>query len=298
MWKLSDWMLVRLLKSDATYSEKFKLLNQQMRWEVADHLRSANLQKVNKLHKPVRANRNFYTTRGKRILDIAISASALVIFSPIIAAVSLVTYFDLGRPVFFSQDRIGLSGEKFVITKIRTMRDELDENGKPLLGELRVTRVGRLIRKASLDELLNFWSILKGDMSVIGPRPLVPEYLDRFSFRHRQRLEVKPGLECPTLRASEQALTYEDQFENDCWYVENCSFDTDLKLLWRIVETAFDRRQNQSRSESSRGSFMGYDELGGVITTKNIPSWALDLVLSRHGMLHAEPHTRGNHGSK
>lgn len=274
-----------MLTLESSYTEKFAALNQRMRWEVADELRAAHLPLVDEIHRPVTPRRSFYTRYGKRALDIGISGTALLVFSPIIGGLCLVTLKDLGRPVLFTQDRPGQDGRIFRMIKLRTMRNAYDDQGKPLLGELRVTRTGRIIRRASLDELLNFWNILKGDMSLIGPRPLVPEYVGRFSRRHRQRLAVKPGLECPTPRPPKGPMTYDDQFENDCWYVENVSLKTDAWLLFRVAQTALDRRQNKSRGASSRGSFMGYDTSGKVITTKDLPAWALDRVLIRNGLM-------------
>lgn len=276
------------LSGDATYEEKFAALNQQMRWEVADELRVAYLDIVNQMHQPVSPRDTFYVRRGKRAIDVVVSGAALVATLPVNAVLFGVTLVDLGRPVLFFQRRIGKDGRPFELTKLRTMREAFDDQGRPLLGEKRVTRMGRVIRRASLDELLNFWSIFKGDMSLIGPRPLVPEYLARFSDRHNQRHAVKPGLECPQWVPLDRAATYEDQFENDVWYVENVSLRTDVKMMVRVVQTALDRRQNKARGSSSRGSFMGYGPDGEVITTNDLPTWAIDRVLRRHRLLAEE----------
>ncbi|MGJ5591051.1 sugar transferase [Micrococcus lylae] len=282
-----------MLTPDSSYEEKFSALNQRMRWEVADELRAANLDHVNRLHPVVEPRDTFYTRYGKRALDIGLSGGALLASSPVIGALCLVTLKDLGRPILFTQERPGRLGKKFRMVKLRTMRNAYDDQGKPLLGELRVTKMGRLIRRASLDELLNFWNIFKGDMSLIGPRPLVPEYVERFSDRHRQRMAVKPGLECPTPRPPKGPMSYDDQFENDCWYVENVSLKTDAWLMFRVLQTALDRRQNKARGSSSRGSFMGYDREGRVITTAALPAWALDKVLIRNGLMTAPaPHAQ------
>ena len=282
-----------MLSPDSPYQERFAALNQKLRWEVADELRRANLARVEELHPPVTPRDSFYTRHGKRALDVAVSGAALLLSSPVVGALCLVTLKELGRPVLFTQERPGQHGKMFRMVKLRTMREAYDDQGKPLLGELRVTKTGRLIRRASLDELLNFWNIFKGDMSLIGPRPLVPEYVERFSRRHRQRLVVKPGLECPPPRPPQGPITYNDQFENDCWYVENVSLKTDAWLMFRVLQTALDRRQNKARGSSSRGSFMGYDREGRVITTAALPDWALDKVLIRHGLMTAPaPHAQ------
>lgn len=278
-----------------SYDHKFELLDQKLRWEVADEIRQANLDRVNETQDLVAPRDGFYVRYGKRAIDIMLSSVALVVSLPVNIVAFALTLIDLGFPVVFTQRRLGKGGREFVIVKLRTMRTANDAAGRPLLGERRVTRLGRLVRRASIDELLNFWNIFKGDMSLIGPRPLVPEYLPRYSDRHRQRLAVKPGLECPTPQPLDRPMTYDDQFENDCWYVSHVSLRTDLQLMWRVVQTALDSRQNASRGSSSRGSFMGYDESGTIMTTKNLPDWALDKVLVRHGLISAEG---GAHGKE
>lgn len=268
------------------YEEKWALLNRNMRWEVAQLLRDRYLEDVNALSADVVARESFYTTHGKRALDIAVSAAALGVSLPLNAVIALITYADLGHPVFFRQQRLGKNGKLFTLVKFRNMREAFDENGHPLPGELRVTRLGKLMRRTSLDELLNFWSILKGDMSLIGPRPLVPEYADRYSARHWARMAVKPGLECPA-RSKEHAVdSYDAQFENDVWYVENVSLTTDLKLIGRLVQAVFDRRSSGIRASSVKGSFMGYGDDGAIVTSRSVPQWAIDAVLRRHGLLH------------
>lgn len=262
------------------YVQKFSQFNQAMRWEAADILREEYLENANRLHKTVRPRRGFYVRFGKRTLDIVVSGIALIFSLPITLLLVPIVLLDVGRPVLFKQIRVGRGGRHFQLAKLRTMRDEVDENGKPLLGADRVTKAGTLIRRTSLDELLNFWSIFKGDMSLIGPRPLLPEYLSRYSFRHKQRLDVRPGLDCPLPRDQGRIPTYEDQFEHDCWYVENISLVLDLKLMFRIVATAFDRRQNKARGASARGTFMGYGADGRLVTTNDIPMWVLDKVLA------------------
>lgn len=255
-----------------------------MRWQLADRLREMNWEKANQKQNLVIPQAGFYVKYGKRVIDIAIASCALIISLPVNLVLIVVVFFDLGSPVIFRQKRIGLNERTFQIVKLRTMRDGVDENGKPLLGELRVTRIGRIIRRTSLDELLNFWSIFKGDMSVIGPRPLPPEYLSRYSHRHLQRHQVKPGLECPIWKPLPNAPTYQDQLENDVWYVENVSFLTDLKLMKKVVRNVLDRRQNAARGNSSRGIFMGYDSQGNVISSKEVPENLLDEILERNGI--------------
>lgn len=276
-----------MISPDATYDEKFSALNQQLRWEVAAELQRKYLGLANSKCESIAPAKGFYVRRGKRLVDVLVAVISLLVSSPVILVLGLAIAVDSGRPIFFLQRRTGQFGREFVLVKLRTMRDEYDDQGRPLLGEKRVTKMGRLIRRSSLDELLNFWSILKGDMSLIGPRPLVPEYLDRYNVKHRQRLLLKPGLECPMPTRGLGALSYEEQFENDCWYVSNVSLKVDILLALRVLDNVLDRRQNKVRGESSRGSFLGYDKLGNVVTTKNIPTHILDSVLISHGLMEA-----------
>lgn len=270
---------------EEVYERKFALLNQRMRWEVADELRHANLENVNARQELVVVTSSFYSRYGKRLLDIALASAAMVIAIPLIVATLMATALTLGRPLIFKQKRLGLHGRVFTLVKPRTMRDESDDEGRPLPGAMRLTRTGRLIRRTSLDELLNLWSVLKGDMSIIGPRPLVPEYADRYSLRHRQRMDARPGLNCPALTKGERINGYAEQFENDVQYVSNISLATDIRLLFRTVEDVFNRKDSRRRADSGRGSFMGYDSDGHVVSSPFVPMWALDRVLSRHGLL-------------
>lgn len=224
----------------------------------------------------------FYGRHVKRILDIIIASIALVLTLPINAVIAVVTFFDVGSPVFFKQKRVGRNEETFTIIKFRNMRDEYDLKGDLLPPEQRVTRWGRFVRKTSLDELLNFWSILKGDMSLIGPRPLPSVYLDRYSKRHRARLAVKPGLECPPRTASGRVWSWDDQFENDIWYVENLSFKTDCRMFANLVRFALNSDNASARAVASRGSFMGYDMNGTAINDAQIPSTYIDWAKRCH----------------
>lgn len=268
----------------ATYEQKWALLNRNMRWEIADLLRARYLEITNTTSDPVVPTTSFYTKRTKRTIDVAVSAAALVVTLPINCAVAVATLATLGRPIFFRQQRLGKNGELFTLVKFRNMREAYDENGHPLPGAQRVTKLGKFMRRTSLDELLNFWSILTGDMSLIGPRPLVPEYRDRYSERHYQRMSVKPGLECPP-RSKGGSNSYGEQFENDVWYVENVSFATDVHLIIRLFSSVFDRDESRRRSAAKKGSFMGYDQHGAVVDSYHVPMWALDEVLDRHGLL-------------
>lgn len=247
-------------------------LTKAQRWKVADYLAIERLPEVNKLCAPVTVKNTIYTRHIKRLIDIVVSFLVLVVTVPINLVIGMVTLFDVGRPIFFRQTRVGKNGKFFKIIKFRNMRNVCDERGELLPPEQRVTKWGRFVRKTSLDELLNFWSILKGDMSLIGPRPLPPEYVHRYSVRHRARLSVRPGLECPPHAMLNHVWSWQEQFENDVWYVENMSFCVDCMMCVRLVQFALDRKSNSARANVNvRGSFMGYDERGRVITMGAVP---------------------------
>lgn len=212
---------------------------------------------------------SLYCRYGKRAMDIVLSAAGLVVTLPINVAIGIGTYRDVGWPIFFKQERLGKDGKVFTLVKFRNMTNETDENGELLPPEQRVTKFGALMRKTSLDELLNFWSILKGDMSVIGPRPLLVKYGPLYSEKHRRRMEVRPGLECPTPYRLDHEMTWQERFDNDIWYVDNVSLGTDLLLFSRMVCVVFDSKQTEIRGSGHRGPFIGYDSNGMAIEGEN-----------------------------
>lgn len=203
----------------------------------------------------VKVRRSFYSVVVKRLLDIVISLLALVVSLPFNLVIGIVTIFDVGSPIFFRQQRVGKDMKLFTITKFRNMRNTYDENGELLPPEERVTPFGRIVRKTSLDELLNFWSILKGDMSLIGPRPLLIEYVPYYSERQLMRHGVRPGLECPSLVKRDHTRTWDEQFEDDVWYVEHVSFITDCRMIFALVKLVFDKNELKRRSGALRGRF-------------------------------------------
>lgn len=251
-------------------------LTKAMRWYVADRLAEDRLPIVNQKAAQVHPKVSFYSKYVKRFLDILISGFMLLVTLPINLLLLAGTFLDVGRPIFFTQERLGKGGKLFRIVKFRNMRDTRDEKGELLPPKQRVTKFGRFVRKTSLDELLNFWSILKGDMSVIGPRPLVPEYRTRFNSRHEKRLCVSPGLECPPRKALDHVWTWQEQLENDIWYVENVSFKTDVFLCFQLVRFAFDRKSANARTAAGRGTFMGYDLDGNAINLDGVPQEYID----------------------
>lgn len=234
-------------------------------WAVADALASERLPEINHNSSKVVPANGVYVRYIKRVLDIALSGIALAVTSPINLFLLLGTFIDVGSPVIFKQKRIGKDGKEFTVYKFRNMTNETDEKGELLPAAKRVTRFGKFVRKTSLDELLNFWSVFKGDMSIIGPRPLLPEYTRRYSDRHKMRLSVRPGLECPPRTNINLRPSWQDQFENDVWYVENVSLKTDITMCLNLIRFAFNPKATSSRGNANRGAFMGYSKDGVAI---------------------------------
>lgn len=247
---------------------------------IGRRLADDRLKAVDSIQDDVRPASGLYARYGKRCLDIFLSFVALVVTLPINLAIAVVTLVDLGRPLFFRQVRVGRDAKRFIIVKFRNMTEERNERGDLLPPEQRVTKWGKFVRRTSLDELLNFWSILKGEMSIIGPRPLPEVYLQRFSKRHMHRLDVRPGLECPPRRLDGSVWTWDEQLENDIWYVEHLSFKTDLIMAFNLCRFAFDRKSAAARAIAKRGSFMGYDFNGKAINDADIPSEYIEWVKS------------------
>lgn len=246
------------------------LIEKSIRLKIAEDLARDNLPRVNAEYKKVRPKRSFYSLFIKRILDILISFTALLITLPLNMIFALCTYCDVGSPILFRQQRVGKKGRLFELVKFRNMTNETDSQGELLPPERRITRFGSFMRKTSMDELLNFWSILKGDMSIIGPRPLLPEYTMRYSKRHKARLAVKPGLECPYWKDIDHILTWDDQFENDVWYVEHVSFLVDCQMIVKLIKFALDRKSARARADVGRGIFMGYSADGKAISLSEV----------------------------
>lgn len=246
-------------------------LTKAMRWQIAEWLAEERLPIINGKLEDVHVNKNIYSCYIKRLLDIFISLIALLITLPVNLLIGIVTFFDVGRPIFFTQERVGKNGKIFKIVKFRNMHNTTDERGELLPAAQRLTKWGRFVRKTSLDELLNFWSILKGDMSLIGPRPLPPEYLVRYNKRHKMRLAVRPGLECPPHEKINHVWRWQEQFDNDIWYVENISFLTDCKMCIRLIQFVFDSQNAHARADVKKGVFSGYDLNGETIDLGDVP---------------------------
>lgn len=246
---------------------------------LADYLIQTRLDDVNLTYEEITYKESFYVKYMKRLFDICISLVALIVTLPINLVIGIVVLCVLGRPLFFVQERVGKDGKLFKIIKFRNMTNATDEKGNLLPPQQRLTKLGIFLRKTSLDELLNFWSILKGDMSLIGPRPLPPVYLPRFSKRHLMRTLVKPGLECPQWIRTNEPILWNDQFENDIWYVKNVSFAVDCKMLLKLFQYTFSKKNSEMRANCEKGSFIGYTLDGKAISSLDLPEDLIDEIM-------------------
>lgn len=230
---------------------------------VAGILRERNLEKVNQNSEPVCYRETFYAKYVKRILDLFIAIPVLVVTLPLNIIFGIITFFDVGRPVIFRQTRTGKNGKSFEMIKFRNMNENKDNDGKLLPPSQRVTGFGRFMRKYSLDELLNFVSVLKGDMSIIGPRPMPLFIEERMSDRHRGREFVKPGIECPRVVKIDRSIagSWQEEFENAVWYVEHISFITDVKMVILLIKMTLNFKE-RSKNAGGLGYFVGYDDFG------------------------------------
>ena len=175
--------------------------------------------------------KTFYQLFGKRILDILLSGITLIVLSPIILIVGVLVRIKLGSPIIFKQERPGKSEKIFSMYKFRTMTDERDHNGEYLPDEIRLTKFGKMLRATSLDELPELWNILKGDMSIVGPRPLLVEYLPLYSEKQRKRHNVRPGLTGLAQVNGRNAISWEEKFDLDVYYVDKISFFNDIIII-------------------------------------------------------------------
>jgi lipopolysaccharide/colanic/teichoic acid biosynthesis glycosyltransferase len=177
----------------------------------------------------------------KRALDLAAAVGGLLLLSPVLAVLALLVRRRLGSPVLFRQLRPGLHGRPFLLLKFRTMRDAVDASGEPLPDEQRLTPFGRWLRATSLDELPTLWNVARGDMSLVGPRPLLMEYLPRYSPGQARRHEVRPGITGWAQVNGRNALSWDEKFRLDVWYVDHRSLGLDLRILWMTLRKVFVR---------------------------------------------------------
>lgn len=198
-----------------------------------------------------------YRRFGKRVFDILAASLLLICLSPVIVATAFVVRMRLGSPVLFQQERAGKDGRIFRVQKFRSMTDDRDEHGSLLPDEIRLTPTGKFLRVFSLDELPQLWHVLRGEMSLIGPRPLLVEYLPRYNSHQARRHEVRPGITGWAQVNGRNTLGWEDRFDHDVYYVDHYSAALDFKILLMTVGRVFQRSGVNSDTHATMERFMG-----------------------------------------
>ncbi|MCE5149345.1 sugar transferase [Staphylococcus simulans] len=193
----------------------------------------------------------------KRAIDLAIGSSVFLVSAPILVGASVAIAKSMGRPVLFKQQRPGLNGEPFYIYKFRTMTDARDDQGEFLPDEQRMTKVGSFIRKTSIDELPQLINVIKGDLSLVGPRPLLMEYLPLYSDEQKKRHLVKPGITGWAQVNGRNAISWEAKFKLDVWYVENQSFKLDMYILYKTFINVLNRKDVSAKDHVTMEKFRG-----------------------------------------
>ncbi|MCE1058272.1 sugar transferase [Pseudomonas alloputida] len=193
----------------------------------------------------------------KRLFDVVAAVAGLALLSPVIAIVAILVRQKLGSPVLFRQVRPGIHGKPFEMVKFRTMRDAVDSQGNPLPDAQRMTRFGSFLRSSSLDELPELWNVVKGDMSLVGPRPLLMEYMSLYDAEQRRRHDVRPGVTGWAQINGRNALSWEEKFKLDVWYVDNRTFGLDLKILFLTVKKVIVKDGISAQGEVTMSKFTG-----------------------------------------
>ena len=193
----------------------------------------------------------------KRVLDIAIASTALVILSPVYAFVAYKVRKNLGSPVLFRQVRPGLYGQPFEMIKFRSMKDAVDLQGNPLPDSERLTSFGKMLRSSSLDEMPELWNVIKGEMSIVGPRPLLTEYLPLYDAEQAKRHNVRPGMTGHAQVNGRNAISWEEKFKLDTWYVENQSLWLDFKIMLKTVKKVLAKEDISAEGEATMTKFTG-----------------------------------------
>jgi lipopolysaccharide/colanic/teichoic acid biosynthesis glycosyltransferase len=193
----------------------------------------------------------------KRLLDIVIASIALILLSPLYFYVVYKVKKNLGSPVLFRQVRPGLHGKPFEMIKFRTMKDAIDANGQPLPDSERLTSFGKMLRSTSLDEMPELWNVIKGDMSIVGPRPLLMEYLPLYSPEQAKRHDVRPGMTGYAQVNGRNAIGWDEKFKLDTWYVENQSIWLDFKIMLKTVKKVLAKDDISAEGEATMSKFTG-----------------------------------------
>jgi len=193
----------------------------------------------------------------KRLMDVFIGGAALLLLAPLMAVIALVIWLAMGRPVLFRHVRPGYKARPLVLLKFRTMNNLCDAQGRPLSDAERLTSLGKLLRRLSLDELPQLWNVLRGDMSLVGPRPLLMDYLERYSPEQARRHEVKPGITGWAQVNGRNALSWEQKFKRDVWYVDNQSLWIDLRIMFQTLSKALKRDGINQPGQATAEEFLG-----------------------------------------
>mgnify|MGYP002673594879 FL=1 len=196
----------------------------------------------------------------KRLLDFFMSLLAIIVLSPLFVVMMVWLHFaNKGAGAFFLQERPGLNSRIFKVIKFKTMTDEKDKNGNMLPDEKRLTKVGKFVRSTSIDELPQLFNVLKGDMSLIGPRPLLVKYLPLYSGKQKRRHNVRPGITGWAQCHGRNAISWTQKFEYDVWYVDHLSFATDMKVIWLTIKTVMKRSGISHKGSATMEAFNGYN---------------------------------------
>ncbi|MEM7482275.1 MAG: sugar transferase [Acidobacteriota bacterium] len=203
---------------------------------------------------------SFYRRYGKRVLDLALAIPALLAAAPLLVLLALAVRIRLGSPVLFRQRRPGRRGKLFELVKFRTMRDARNPDGEPLPDAERLTAFGSFLRRTSLDELPELWNVLRGDLSLVGPRPLLVQYLERYTPEQARRHDERPGLTGWAQVNGRNALPWPERFRQDVWYVDHLSLGLDLRILARTLVQVIRREGISAPGEATMGEFRGDEE--------------------------------------
>ncbi len=196
----------------------------------------------------------------KRLIDIFLSTLTLLLLSPFILGIASLIWLTMGSPVLFKQLRAGYRGKPFTLFKFRTMREDRDAQGRLLPDGQRLFKLGNFLRQLSLDELPQFWNVLRGDMSLVGPRPLLVDYLPRYSPEQARRHEVKPGVTGWAQVNGRNALSWEERFALDVWYVDNWSLELDARIFWKTIRKVFQREGISLDGHATMPEFTGNNQ--------------------------------------
>lgn len=258
----------KLIWKDRVMTEQGNNIFSKEEEEMAEFLRERNLDLANEIAGKVYPKNSLYSKYVKRFLDLIIVTPIIIILLPVYIILFVLTFFNLGEPVFYRQTRYGYQGRYYEILKFRSMKNAVNNEGRQLPSNQRLTKYGRFIRKLSLDELPNLINIFRGEMSIIGPRAVPIFYMERMTERHKMISAVRPGLECPQMinvEYDDEISNYMITFENNIWYVENISFMTDVKMFLLLIKMVFTFKERKKRAGGT-SFFVGYDDKGRAIS--------------------------------